>query len=315
MPFAILGKLAVKIAFMVGLGFILRSKNLITRELKNGLSDLLLRVILPLSILTSANSPFSAETAGRLAQSALIAAGYYAAALLLLYLLGRRLPLSRGGRPIFMTMAVFANVGFIGFPLVKELYGEEGTLYAVIYNLAYQLFLFTIGTSLLKKGGPREEQGNCAEREIDWGELVRDPMTIASVLAIFIFISPFRFPPVIEAAINSVGDMTVPVSMLIIGCDLAGVHAAELFRDKYSYLVSGLRLLALPLLLLAVLRLAHADPFLTAVMVLMTALPCGSLNVILAQKYQCEPEFAARTVIQSMLLMLVTIPLVLFVLA
>ena len=76
-------------------------------------------------------------------------------------------------------MAVFANVGFIGFPVVAELYGKEGTLYAVIYNLAYQIFLFTAGTALLS-----------GKKEVDWKEMLLDPMTATSLAAIAIFLSP-----------------------------------------------------------------------------------------------------------------------------
>lgn len=48
-------------------------------------------------------------------------------------------------------------------------------------------------------------------------------------------------------------------------------------------------------------------------MVLLTALPSGSLNVILAKEYDCEPDFASRTVILSMILIIVTLPLVLYI--
>jgi len=43
--------------------------------------------------------------------------------------------------------------------------------------------------------------------------------------------------------------------------------------------------------------------------VLMAALPCGTMNVIFAEKYDCAPEFASRTVIQSLVLMIITLPL------
>ena len=44
-----------------------------------------------------------------------------------------------------------------------------------------------------------------------------------------------------------------------------------------------------------------------SVLVLMSALPCGSMNVIFAENYDVAPHFSARTVSLSMIFMLVTL--------
>lgn len=300
MPLSVLGQLLFKIVFMAALGFFLRKREIITGELQKGLSSLLLTVILPLSILTSSDSVYSADMAGGLFRSGVIACGYYAAALVLTVWLLGRLKTDRNKRGIAATMAVFANVGFIGFPVVAELYGKEGTLYAVIYNLAYQIFLFTAGTALLS-----------GKKEVDWKEMLLDPMTITSLAAIAIFLSPFRIPSIVTESFDAVGSMTVPLSMMIIGCDMAGIKGRALFTDALSCLVSGLRLLVFPAILALLLKAVGTEASLARVMVLMTALPCGSLNVILAERYGCEKQFAAATVVFSMVLMVATIPVVL----
>ena len=43
--------------------------------------------------------------------------------------------------------------------------------------------------------------------------------------------------------------------------------------------------------------------------VLMTALPCASMNVILSERYDCAPKFCARTFVLSFALMAITMPL------
>jgi len=297
MPLSVLGQLLFKIVFMAALGFFLRKREIITGELQKGLSSLLLSVILPLSILTSSDSVFSADMAGKLFRSGVIACGYYIVTLVWTVWLFGRFKMDRKKSGIAATMAVFANVGFIGFPVVAELYGKEGTLYAVIYNLAYQIFLFTAGTVLLS-----------GKKKVNWKEMLLDPMTVSSLAAIAIFLSPFRFPAVVTESFDAVGSMTVPLSMIIIGCDMAGVKSRALFTDGWSYLVSGLRLLVFPAALGILLKYTGTEASLARVMVLMTALPCGSLNVILAERYGCEKQFAAATVVLSMVLMVVTIP-------
>jgi len=284
---------------MVLFGFFLKKKKVINEDFQKKLSGLLINAILPISILTSANSEYSKELSNKLLQSAGIAAGYYIVAIVIMGILCKHILLGEKKKSIFKTMSVFANTAFIGFPIVGELYGPEGTLYTVIYNLFYQLFLFTYGIKLLS-----------GQDKFEWKSLYKDVSTMVSVLAIFIFISPFRFPGVIVSTLGDIGNMMVPLSMIIIGCGLADLNIMDLLNDKFSFLVSALRLLIFPTILLVILKMLQIDTVLAASCVLITALPAGSLNVVLAEQYDCEPKFAAQTVIQSMVFMVITLPII-----
>ena len=141
-------------------------------------------------------------------------------------------------------------------------------------------------------------------------QLFKGPALICSYIAVAIFLSPFRFPAFIQDALSTIGNMTVPLSMILIGCQLAGVRYLDILRDGWAYVVSFLRLLALPILMMFCVSALPIPATVARVTVVMTALPCGSINAILAEQYECEPEYAARTVVQSMVLMCVTIPVV-----
>ena len=195
-------------------------------------------------------------------------------------------------------MAVFANTGFIGLPVMKALYGSEGFLYGIIYYMAYQEVLFTLGVMLL--GG---------SRKFRWRALYGDPVTVLSVAALLIYLSPFRFPALLDGLFNQIGDMCVPISMIVTGCCVADVKFRDILREKSAYLISLLRLLALPLAMLAVLAALKLDPVLTAACVVLTGLPVGSLNVILAQRYGADTGFATTAVVQCLLLVLAALPL------
>jgi Predicted permeases len=299
-----LGNLTIKIALMIALGFFLKKRHIITDEFQKDLSNLLLNVILPINVLASSSSECSKDIMQGIIISTLIACIYYIAALFISKQIGKRTKMSDRGQHIFVMMCVFANVGFIGYPLIQELYGKSGFILAVVYNLIYQIFLVTVGIKGLDSEKDRNGKGF-------W----KDPLCIISVLSILIFISPFRLPDVLQDTCNTLGDLMVPISMILIGCDLARENMKLIFRDGRSYVVAVLRLLIFPVLMLAVLKLLRTDNMILAPMVVLTALPSGSLNVILAQKYQCEPEFAARTVLLTMELMIPTIPLILFLIS
>lgn len=298
MSLDIIISLIVKIAIMIALGYFLKKINIITESLQKGLTDILLKAILPLSILASANYAFSGALLHGMLIVAAAALGFYVIGLTGMTLFSRKLSLPQNEQRIIVTMTVFANTGFVGFPIMTALFGQQGLLLAVIFNMFYNLFMYTYGINMLSgKAG------------FDWKSILLNPITIASAASILIFVSPFRFPTILASPIDDIGAMSVPISMIIMGASLARIPLLDILKDKYSYLVSGIRLVVFPLLMLLVMRLLSVSAQTATVCVLMAALPCGTMNVIFAEKYDCAPDFASRTVVQSLVLMIITLPL------
>ncbi|MBR5938858.1 MAG: AEC family transporter [Clostridiales bacterium] len=295
----------IKIVVAVTLGFILRKTGIIDARMQKGLSDMLLLAILPFSILASSNYEKTPEVTEGMQIVLVAALAYYILSLILMRLTSKKLPFEDKEQRVFVTMTVFANTGFVGFPLMSALYGNAGLLMAVVFNLAYNLFMYTYGIHLLsgKTGSIRS--------------ILTNPVNIASVLAILIFASPFRFPSYVSGPIDLIAAMTVPLSMIIIGSNLAAMPFYKVVTDPKSYLISFVRLILLPGLVLAGMYIAFRSVSMAsataAVAVLMCALPCGSMNVILSEKYDCAPEFAARATVQSMLLCMGSLPLFVFI--
>lgn len=297
----------IKIVVAVALGFILRKIKVIDEHMQKGLSDMLVKAFLPFSILASANYEKS-PSMGK-SMLAVLVAGlmFYAFALISMRLLSRKLPIEDKEKRIFVTMTTFANTGFVGFPIMTALFGSEGLLLAVVYNMVYNLYMYTYGLHLIsgKKG--------------DIKGLLFQPVNIASLLAIVFFISPISFPNYVTEPIDLIAGVTVPLSMIIIGSSLAAMPFLTVLSDRKSYLVSLMRLLVLPGLCLGVLLILRQyvsiAPMTASVIVLMGALPCGSLNVIFSEKYECAPDYAARATVQSMILCAATIPLMVFICA
>jgi len=290
--------LIVKIAVMIALGYFLKKINIITESLQKGLTDILLKAILPLSILASANYVFSGPLFHGMLVVAAAALGFYVIGLIGMTLFSKTLSLPANEQKIIVTMTVFANTGFVGFPIMTALFGQQGLLLAVVFNMFYNLFMYTYGINMLSgKAG------------FDWKSILLNPINIASAASILIFVSPFRFPAILASPIDDIGAMSVPISMIIMGASLAKIPLLDILKDKYSYLVSGIRLVVFPLLMLLVMRILCVSAPTATVCVLMAALPCGTMNVIFAEKYDCAPDFASRTVVQSLVLMIITLPL------
>ena len=289
-----------KIFVFLALGFVLNKAKVINSAAERALSDILLKAVLPFMILSSSQHTYSTDALNGMIACAAVGAGYYILSLVVMRLSLKKAKIKEDERRIMVTCTVFANTGFVGFPLMEALFGNYGLLLAAVFNLCYNVFFYTYAVYLFSR-----------KPKFAVADMFKSTVSVASVLAIVLFIIPWRMPAFIAETIKLIGDMTVPMSMMVMGSMLAGVNVKKLITDKKAYVVSLLRLIVMPAAVLGILMLISLwipmMPETKSVLVLMCALPCGSMNVIFAENYDVAPHFAARTVSLSMLFMLLTL--------
>jgi len=289
-----------KIFVFLALGFVLNKTKVIDGNAEKALSKILLTAVLPFMILNSSQHTYSHEAVNGMVTCAALGIGYYALTLLIMRLSLKKAKMSEDERRIMVTCTTFANTGFVGFPLMEALFGNYGLLLAAVYNLCYNLFFYTYAVYLFSR-----------KPKFRLLEIFKNPVSVASILAIVLFIIPWRMPSFLSETFKLIGDMTVPMSMMVMGSMLAGVKIKKLVTDKKAYIVSALRLMVLPAIVLGIiLALSPFVPMASdtkCVVVMMCALPCGSMNVIYSENHDVAPHFCARTVSLSMIFMLVTL--------
>ena len=289
-----------KIFIFLALGFVLNKTKVIDSTAEKALSKILLTAVLPFMILMSSQHTYSNEAVNGMVICAAFGIGYYALTLIIMSLSLKRAKITADERRIMITCTAFANTGFVGFPLMEALFGNYGLLLAAVYNLCYNLFFYTYAVYLFSR-----------KPKFRLLEIFKNPVSIASILAIVLFVIPWRMPSFIAEAFKLIGDMTVPMSMMVMGSMLASVKIKKLVTDKKAYIVSALRLVILPAAVMGVIMAVSfflpMSPETKSVIVLMCALPCGSMNVIYSENHDVAPHFCARTVSLSMVFMLVTL--------
>jgi len=282
------------------LGFVLRKKRVIDERTEKTLTELLLQAVLPFSIVASSQYVFSTELVKGMIGVATASALYYCTTLLVLRLVMRKSKVSSDEKKVMQTTIIFANTGFIGLPLMEALFGDSGLLLGAIYNMMYNVFFYTFGIHTLSKAKFRVR------------ELVLNPVSAASVAAVILFVIPWRMPEFMLSTINLVGDMTIPLSMIIAGSIFSTVDVRRFLGDRKSFMVSLLRLIVLPgVMFMFIYAIGKSIPMLketASVIVMMTAMPCGIMNVLIAERENTAPNFAARTVVMSFAFMILTIP-------
>lgn len=141
-------------------------------------------------------------------------------------------------------------------------------------------------------------------------EVFVNPAVIATVMGIILFIFSIRIPYPIYETLNTVGSVTTPLSMIIVGAMLAEIELKEIFTGYTVYYASFLRLIAAPVITFFVFKLINADKLLLQICVIVQAMPASVLATVFAEKYGADAALAAKSVFITTIICLITIPLV-----
>jgi predicted permease len=300
---AISVSLTIKIGILIAIGFASGRARIIDQSAREKMSDILIKILLPVSMIASSQQEFSISNAGGALEILVFAFIYYiimfGSGIWILKLLGR----DKRRMAIEILLVTFANTAFLGIPILSEIEGDVGVLYAVIINCVFDLVYFSIGMYMLQEIVLEQKS------YFKITHLLRDPLTWVAIITIFLYIFPYRFPGIVTESLDSLGSAMMPVSMLIIGAQIAGMNYRELFVNRRAYILSFMKMLIIPMIVLIIMRLIGANMEITSTMVILSAMPSGSLNIIMAEKYRIEPELATATVMQTTLVMLFTLPL------
>ncbi|WP_237266943.1 AEC family transporter [Thermoclostridium stercorarium] len=116
-------------------------------------SELLLYVTSPMLVLGSFFFEYSAEKFINGLMVFLIATVFYFFSIFLSSILFKGF--DEKIKPIMRFSSVFSNAGFIGLPMMKALYGQDGVFLGSFYIVAFNLFVWTFGYTMYgeaKKG-------------------------------------------------------------------------------------------------------------------------------------------------------------------
>ena len=147
------------------------------------------------------------------------------------------------------------------------------------------------------------------KQRIPWKKIVNNPSLYAIVVALAVFFLRVRFPAPVAEIVDYLGQMVVPLSMILIGTALGRMSLREVFGNGLSYAVCAVKLLITPVLLFFILRLFIRDELVLGLLTVIAAMPSASISPILSAEYGGDSAFASQSVFLTTLLSLATIPI------
>lgn len=199
----------------------------------------------------------------------------------------------------------FMNNGNFGAPVVLFAFGDQGFQYAVIIMTLHGVVMSTFGIYYAAKG-KLDIKGALLS-------ILKMPMIWGSVAGLLWQYLNLPLPENMHDAIDLVGDASIPLTMIIMGMQLAEIKPRNLQRGKLSLAII-VRLLLSPLIAWAIAYCLGVDPLLAKVMIVLAAMPAAAITTIYALQYDCEPEMVSSITLFGTLLSIVTISILLTIL-
>jgi predicted permease len=187
--------------------------------------------------------------------------------------------------------------------VLNSVFGSEGVIYGSIFNIFFVVFVWTYGI-LLYKG--QLENGYLKKEIIS---LLLNPSIIAVIIGLTLMTFGVEIKGPLLISIKSIGNITGPLSMFIIGVILSNVKTKNYLKEWTLYYGITIKLIIIPLIIYLLSLMLKDSSNAVYSVIIMTAMPASAMTSILAESYNKEKEFAAVIVSATTLISLLTVPL------
>ncbi|VEF49354.1 auxin efflux carrier [Bacillus freudenreichii] len=288
------------------LGWTARKRNILCKKSIGVLTQLLLYITLPALILHSLNIELSMGLLKDFIRLITMSAYICILSAMLAAYFNKKARLPAHQKSVYESLMIFGNQGFIGYAVSFILLGETGIIYLTVFNICYLVFIWAYGIHLFTR----------KKDAVNWRAVLVNPGILSTVIGLVLLFLPFTWPSFLAGTLESVGKMTVPLSMILVGALVANVKLKVLLtslKNKYLWASSMLRIFFFPLLLLPFAALPIPFPVMMTAFIV-SGMPSAPTICIYAQKYGGDSLFASLGVLITTALCILTIPILYLIL-
>ena len=200
---------------------------------------------------------------------------------------------------------IYSNAGNLIIPLVVSVLGPEWVIYSSSF-LAVQLVLFWT----------HMKSTMACETHMDWKAVFTNANMIAILVGLVLLFTGWRLPGPVNEALHSLGLVIGPSAMIIAGMLLGNMSWEKIKSYKRVPLVTLLRLLVMPLVVLVFLKYSGIADFsphgetILLITLLATATPSATTCVSMASLFDNQPEYASVINVVTATLCTLTMPFI-----
>ena len=222
-------------------------------------------------------------------------------------------------RKVLRFGVIFSNAGYMGIPIISDVFGSEYVIYATIYIVWFNVFAYSLGRLIYTDD----------KKFISVKKIFINPAVIPITIGLIIFLTgggtwikqTLEGSGIISEGVNLIyniitvfKNMVAPASMMVIGAKLADINFKGIFKDKYLYPFIALRLLISPAIIWAIMRVCLVfgliDQTAMSIVLILCSTPAAALTTMFAELYDCDSVYAGKLVSVTTLLSVASMPLI-----
>ena len=207
-------------------------------------------------------------------------------------------------RNVLASAMTGCNSGFMGLPIASAVFGELVFYYLAIQTIVNNTYLFVGSLSQLHH---RESESSSKSLPGKLKPLV-NPTSAATVFSVIMLFAGLHLPEYVMDIVEPLGDITIPLSMILVGVQLGGTDFKRLLSDKDLLVTSAIKLVMVPAMALLILTPVPVDPVVKLTTLLAICFPSAVIGVAVAAQEKKNPQLMAEAVAVSTLLSVITLP-------
>ena len=234
------------------------------------------------------------------------------------WLLWRR---SMAGCVVMGLGGSFSNGFYMALPITFALFGEAGVVqlllvlaFDTMVLLPFAMVLLDIAKARDIESGRRDggTRGIAAVLRTAFGNVVRNPVVLATLVGIAIGLSGFAVPALADRTLQLIGQAALPAALFAIGCDLAH-RGAENQPGAVGTVVLA-KLVLHPLLVFTYGTMIGLPALPLVVATVAASMPVGATVFIAASQYNAAVGIATTSILVSTSTAVASISVVLYAL-
>ncbi|MFV0246686.1 MAG: AEC family transporter [Mycoplasmatales bacterium] len=299
----------ISLAALIIVGYSLEKKNILDEHTINKFSNFLLTITFPAMLIGAFNVDLSTSKIidptipSNIYMPIILGFLVYILLFMVCILTIKPLKVKKEHKDIILFSLLFGNTSFIGFPLISSVLGQDALIYMVLLNIPFNIIVFSLGTYIL---------ADDKKHYVDFKNILLTPVMFGMYIGLSLMMLNIFFnvsiPSFIESPINMLGDMTPPLSMIIVGCSLTKANIPKAIKTPVFYYISLLKLLIIPIITYLIFSIFMNNNVLLLELIIFTGVPTATISVVFARSYKLDHVYASEIILITTILSLLSIP-------
>lgn len=289
----------VQLFLMIFMGYLIVKTGLVRDDDSKVLSKIILYLIVPCVIINAFQVDYTTDTVKGLLIAFAASVMTQVVLLIVISAAGKLLHLNE----VEIASVYYSNSGNLIVPIVTFILGQKWVLYGCVFMSVQLVFLWTHCKKIISR-----------EASYDLKKIILNINMISIFIGVILFFTGIRLPEIIRNTLASVGTMIGPASMIVTGMLFAGMNLKQIFANKRVYFITFLRLIAVPLIALVLIKLSNLASFsadgnkIMLIVFLAIITPSASTVTQMCQVYGNDSRYASAINVMTTLLSIITMP-------